>query len=215
MTIVSLKTGVTEGLRRIELSDGSSFSFKICYLPPVFINDLFTPGIAEGRTISVTEEEGFRFASACLRAEKAAFRLIARAEQSVFGLSRKLGKKGHEPACVSAVIAHLCECDFLDDRRYARLWLETRLNRQSSSPWRLKAALSSRGIERNDVDLALKETLDDDTEFRLLQRFAEKIKRKQVAKGGDHESATAQQSLKYRLRSEGFSTPAIQRFFED
>ena len=216
MTIVSVKSGAEGKSKRIELSDGSFYSFKTCYLPPVGNNEsLYTPGVAEGRKISATEEEGFRFASACFRAEKTALQLIARAEQSIFGLTRKLKKRSHDPACVRAVIAQLCELKLIDDRRYARLWLETRINRQSSSPWRLLAALRSRGIDRNDAESAVKEALDDDTEFQLLQRYVEKIKRKQAKNSSQENAAAARQSLKYRLKSEGFSTPAIQRFFEE
>ncbi|MCL2128065.1 MAG: regulatory protein RecX, partial [Treponema sp.] len=98
MTIVSIKQDAGGELRRMELSDGSLFSFKTCYLPPVCEDEsLCGPG-AEGLEISAAEEEGFRFASSCLRAEKAALRLIARAEQNVFGLARKLEKRGHDAA---------------------------------------------------------------------------------------------------------------------
>ena len=229
MTIISIKSGTDEELRKIELSDGSSYTFKTCYLPPVFADeDFFAPGSAEGRPLSGAEEDGFRSASACLRAEKAALQLIARAEQSVFGLTRKLKKRRHDPACIQAVIARLCELELLDDRRYARLWLESRINRQASSPWRLLTALRSRGIDRNDADSALKEVLGDEAEFQLLLRYAEKLNRKHerirtrdhTAKTGEQESAAAgrrcdTQALKYQLKSEGFSTSAIQRFFEE
>ncbi|MDR0495281.1 MAG: recombination regulator RecX [Treponema sp.] len=219
MTIISIKTGADEDLRRIELSDGSLFSFKINYLPPVFLNDgLYTPGepdVAEGREINADEEEGFRFASACLRAEKVALQLITRAEQTVFGLSHKLEKRGHDSACVRAVVARLCELGLVDDRRYARLWLESRLDRQasrSSSPRRLFAALRARGIDRRDTEAALKETLDAEAELRLLERYARKMRRKH---GDDDDSAAARRALRYTLKSEGFSSSAIQIFFEE
>jgi len=220
VVVISIKYGTDEELRKVELSDGSFFSFRTCYLPPALLSEnIFTPGADESRQLGGDEEEGLRFASACLRAEKAALQLIARAEQSVFGMERKLKKRGHDPACVSAVIDRLCEMELIDDRRYARLWLETRISRQASSPWRLSAALRSRGIDRADADSALKETLDEEAEFRLLQRYAEKLARKQERKrtaktAGQDSAAAALQTLKYRLRSEGFSTPAIQRFFE-
>ena len=49
------------------------------------------------------------------RAEKAALRLIARAEQCSGGLARKLEKRGCTAASVSAVILQLCELDLLND----------------------------------------------------------------------------------------------------
>jgi regulatory protein len=245
MTIISVKTGSADssnisgaGFRRIELSDGSLFSFKTCYLPPVFAEDLYTPGLAEGREINPSEEAGFRQASACLRAEKTALRLIARAEQCLFGLRHKLERRGHDAACIGAVLARLAELQLIDDRRFARFWLETRMLR-SSSPWRLLASLRSRGIDRNDAEAALKSVLDDETEFALLQRYVAKLRRSRAAgiraalNGGraaspktaalpasgapaaERSQESSFRSLKYILKNEGFSTAAVERFLEE
>jgi len=213
MTIVSIKTGSDEDVRRIEFSDGSLFSFKICYLPDESAAGGLAGGLADGCEINAAEEENFRFASACLRAEKAALRLIARAEQTTFGLSRKLEKRGHDAACTRAVISRLCETGLLDDCRYARLWLESRINRQAASPRRLLAALQSRGIDRRDAEAAVQETLDDETEQQLLERYVQKLKRTNKLKNDD-DSGSAQRSLRYVLKGEGFSFSAIQYFFD-
>jgi len=205
MTIISIKHESADGLRRIELSDGSLFSFKTCYLPLVF-------NTAEGIEINEAEEEGLRFASACLRAEKTALRLIARAEQTTLGLTRKLEKRGHDSACIRGVISQLCESGLLDDRRYARLWLDARISRQRTSPRRLLIALSARGIDRDDTAFALKEALDDEAEFLLLKRYVEKLQRKRKLNSDD---GNDRRSLKYLLKSEGFSSLAIQRFLAE
>jgi len=198
---------------RIELADGSFFSFKPCYFPPVFIDEsLYTPGVADGCEINADEEEAFRFASACLRAEKHALQLIARAEQTVFGISRKLEKRGHKAACVRAAVGQLSDLGLLDDRRFAGLWLESRLCRQVSTPRRLFAGLYSRGVDRNDAETALREILDSETEQRLLERYVQKQRRKINA--ASDEDPAARRSLKYLLKGEGFSHSAIQIFFE-
>ena len=204
LTIVSLKSET--GVLRIELSDGSLFSFKSCYLSSPYIVD----GYVAGREINADEEEAFRFASACLRAEKRALQLIARAEQTIFGLSRKLQKRGHDHDCIRAVVAQLCELNLLDDRRYARLWLESRISRQATSPRRLLAAIRSRGIDRHDAEAALKETLDAEAERLLLDRYVQKLRRKgAVADDIDNDPAILR-SLRYTLKNEGFSSLAIE-----
>ena len=187
------------------------FSFKPCYLSSAYIADDY----AIGREINADEEEAFRFASACLRAEKRALQLIARAEQTAFGLSRKLKKRGHDTACINAVTAQLCALNLLDDRRYARLWLESRISRQATSPRRLLAALRSRGIDRHDAEAALKETLDDEAEQQLLERYVQKLRRKgNVADDADNDPEGANsailRSLRYTLKNEGFSSLAIE-----
>ena len=217
MTIISIKTGTGAEFRRIELSDGSFFSFKTCYLPPIFIDDaLYTPGTAEGREIGAGEEAGFRFASACLRAEQAALRLIARAEQNLAGLSRKLERRGHGQDCVRTVVSRLAELELLDDRRFARLWTESRLGR-AKSPRRLLSGLCVRGIDRDDAEAALNAVLDAETETALLGRFAAKQGRRGAAlrfRFSGSEAENARRFLKFTLKSEGFSAAAIERFFE-
>jgi regulatory protein len=211
MIIVSLKTeaaGACLTKSEVELSDGSLFSFRNCYLPAEILNALANFNTIEGREITAEEEAGFRHASACLRAEKAALRLIARAEQCTQGLSRKLQRRGHESPCVNAVISRLLELKLLDDRRFAQLWLESRL-RLARSPRRLLVSLCGRGIDRDDGEAALKAALDEETETAMLARFAKKYARK-AARGGE----AVTRSLKHLLKSEGFSQAAIARFLD-
>jgi len=205
-----------------ELADGSSFLFRTCYLPQVLASIDATDGV-EDQDLGHIEEEDFRFASSCFGAEQIALRLIARAEQTAFGLGRKLEKRGFNSTCVRAVIARLCELDLLDDRRYARFWLELRLNWQATSPTRLLTGLRSKGIDREDAGSALREALDDETELRLLERFLQKHQSKRKGKGmgprssgdADADTDTARRSLKYMLRSEGFSSLAIETVFDE
>jgi regulatory protein len=137
-----------------------------------------------------------------LRAEKIALRLIARAEQCTGGLTRKLERRGFDSACINEVISKLTELKLLDDNRFARLWLESRL-RLPRSPRRLLSSLCARGIDHDDAQTALKNILDEETEMSLLARFAKKYSRKT---DGDS------RSLKYLLKNEGFSSLAIKQF---
>jgi regulatory protein len=176
------------------------FSFKICYLSPLFFDDTcYIPG----REVSPDEEERFRFANACLRAEKAALRLVARAEQTVFGLSRKLEKAGHSAACVRAVAEQLADMGILDDRRFAGYWLRSRLATRAGTPRRLLAGLCSRGIDRDDAVKALREALNLENETALLKRYVEKHRLIPV------------ESLRFLFKREGFSYEAIKYFREN
>jgi regulatory protein len=139
-----------------------------------------------------------------LRAEKTALRLIARAEQCSGGLARKLKKRGFDTVSINRVISQLAELDLLDDSRFARLWLQSRL-RFTRSPRRLLSSLCARGVDRNDAETALKAVLDKDTEFALLAQLVRKCPQKN--RGGAL-------SLKFFLKSEGFSTAAIHQFLE-
>ena len=186
-------------------------TLRLCYLPPVFIDKDFISTLGEGRELSSEETDGFRFAGNCLRAEKAALRLITRAEQNLRGLSRKLQKRGHEPACIQPVLSRLADLGLLDDQRFVRLWLESRLSGRTDSPRRLLSSLRARGIERADAESGLRAALDLDTEWELLLRYVNKLKKSRSFRK-NFDKTGAGRSLKFILKSEGFSPQAIQKF---
>ena len=214
MTLVSLKTGDENNanLLKIELSDGSSLKIKDFYLNSHYNSSVSWESYSSfepGREISSDEEEAFRFSADCYKAERAGTRLIARAEQTQAGLSRKLETRGHDPACVRAVMDWFVETDLVNDERYAERWLRSRLSRKSGKipgPRRLSLALGNRGIAREALRSAFDKILDEDTEFALLERFMAKDRSGKM---------TGSYSLRGRLKYEGFSSPAINRYFDE
>ena len=220
MTLVSVKTGTENNtnLFKIELSDGSKFKIKEFYLNYFLgtpLSTAKTPSSSktddffkEGRDISPNEEKAFRFSSACCKAEKAGSRLIARAEQNQNGLTKKLIYRGHDKECISAVLAWFVETEMVNDRRYAERWLRSRLSRKSgkiSGPRRLSAALGNKGIGREALWNAFDTILDEETEFSLLERF---LSKKRMA-------SLSGNTLKSRLRYEGFTSSVINRYFNE
>ena len=203
MTIVSLKNGTQYGAEhsKVEFSDGTSLYIKDCYLNGQF------GSFKAGSEISYDEEEKLRFADACFRAEQTGKRLIARAEQTEVGLSRKLQNRGHDSACVSVVMARFIINDLVNDERYAERWLRFRLKSgRVSGPRQLFFALGNRGLSRESIKKAFDKALDEETEFTLLQRFL--VKKHSRAKSGAY-------SLRGRLRYEGFSSIVINRYFDE
>lgn len=208
MTLVSIDSGSSAELRRIKLSDGSLFSLRICYLAGYGGED-FDRRFVEGGEISTGEAGVLRFAAACLRAERTALRLIARAEQTVPGLTVKLKRRGFEGSCILAALRRLEELDIVNDRRFAALWIQSRLARRAESPRRLLTALRSRGIGQEDAEAALKCFLNFQNESVLLRGYIKKHRLFPLA-----EQAGAR-SLKYRLKYEGFSSAVIQDYWEE
>ena len=144
------------------------------------------------------------FISTCSKAEKAALRLIARAEQTSFGLAVKLERKGFEAAVVREVIEQLLDRKLLDDERFAELWIRSCLVRKAPSPIWLQASLMKRGIDRDSSLRAIKKVLDYDTEYALLLKYIEKM---------DVSKNKKQINLKTKLKSEGFSYETLERIF--
>ncbi|MDR2029237.1 MAG: recombination regulator RecX [Treponema sp.] len=222
MTVVSIKTTGPEAgplISRIGLSDGSLFSFNHTYLPPFWQGGAF---FLPGKELLGDELEAVRFAAACFRTERAALRLVARAEQTRAGLARKLEHRGHTPSCIRVVISHLADLEVVSDQRYAGLWLQSRLARGAHSPLQLLNALSNRGIDRDTARAALKSALDFEHELALLGRYLTKSVTKSVAKSVTKSAATGRFSgagkdsfLKQRLKHEGFSPSVVQWFWEE
>ena len=214
MTLVSLKNGTLDNanLLKFEFSDGTFLKVKDFYLNFYYKSPVswdFYTSFEPGREISPDEEAAFRFCEYCFRAEKTGMRLIARAEQTQAGLSRKLEARGHDTACVRAVMAWFTEEDLVNDERYAERWLRSRLSRSNGKipgPQRLSAALGNRGIKREAIRNAFDKVLDEDAEYALLERFIKKDKNSKV---------TGSYSLRSRLRYEGFSSPVINRYLDE
>lgn len=133
--------------------------------------------------------------------------MIARAEQCTNGLARKLEKRGVDSQCINEVISRLLELNLIDDRRFARLWLESHL-RLTRSPRRLLVSLCRRGIDRDDAEAAIKTALNEEAEQEMLKRFAKKYSRKL------NQNKDAR-SVKFFLKTEGFSPQVIQQFLEE
>ncbi|MDR0552234.1 MAG: recombination regulator RecX [Spirochaetaceae bacterium] len=100
-----------------------------------------------------------------------ALKLVSRAEQCGAMLTRKLRQRGYSGKDAAAAIEKLEENGLLDDSRFARLWLQSRIARKTENPRKLAAGLLAKGINERIVRAALKETLPTETEFTLLTRY--------------------------------------------
>jgi regulatory protein len=206
MTIVSFKDGADNaaGVIKIGLSDETSLIVKNCYLNVNFETHSFETG----RELSPQEEETLRFAADCFKAERMGMRLIARAEQTETRLSYKLLGRGCSAACVQTVMARFVELDLVNDGRYAERWLRSHLARMGGKvpgPRKLSAGLRNRGIGRSIIKEAFDNALDEEAEFDLLQRFLAKNRKQSLGRS----------YLRSFLKYEGFSSPAIDRYFDE
>ena len=203
VTIVSLKTAQPreEGVVEAEFSNGSQFLFLDEYLPEALRSNLFA-----GMELTAQEEEALQFASYCYKAEKAALRLIARAEQSRLGLTAKLERRGYDPSVIKTVVSRLLERNLLDDERFAKFWVHSRLSYgKAQSPLWLRASLGKKGIDRNLSLKAVESLLDPETEYALLLKYLEKV--------GISDNKN-DSFLKTQLKNEGFSYEVLDRYFE-
>jgi len=152
------------------------------------------------------EEKTSEFDADCIKAEKIALRLIARAEQNSSGLAVKLEKRGVDPSIACQVIACLLEKGLLDDQRFAESWISAHLKtKKAQSPLWFLVSLQKRGVDMRVSLDAINKILDEETEFSLILEYIEKIDIRFKKNSG---------YLKSKLRRERFSPEVIDRFFD-
>jgi regulatory protein len=219
--IESVETG--EDCLKLTFDDGSVLAAGTAYLPPeytgafLYTDARFTPGAA----LDPETETALRRAAECLSAEKAALRLVARAEQCAAGLAIKLEQRRHSHAAVRAVLDRLLKLNLVNDARYAELWLKYRVNRGGRGPRALAAKLRSKGIDRKTVDAAFGAILTPGAEAALLRRRIEAAYRRPQSRSaktgfaGTAGNKDRNGELRCFLKSEGFSQSAIDAYFEE
>jgi SOS response regulatory protein OraA/RecX len=137
-------------------------------------------------------------------AEKAALRLVARAEQSQNGLLRKLRARGWSLAAAREAVSRLTESKLVDDGRFARLWADARLIRKIHSPRDLMTQLQSRGIARQTAKEAVQNAVAAYGEEKLAAAYLENNPKKETSS-----------ALKAKLRAEGFSPDTVAALFDN
>jgi regulatory protein len=98
-------------------------------------------------------------AAATARALELAYRYLSRRERTVYELRSHLVTRDLDPGAVDAAVEELTETGYLDDVRYARLFVEDKRRLARWGSGRIRSALLSRGVERGVIDAALSEEI--------------------------------------------------------
>lgn len=181
--IVQLKiAGLKQTLRgvlEITPDAGSAFFLRILYLSQhegcedcVLEEDFFPGAEFEGEKLV-----NIMHASLVYSVEAAAMSYLARAEQSRFGLTQKLLKKGMDKNDIALALDYLESEHLLDDRRFAGAWLRNRFITHSEGRIKLTAELSSRGVKKEAIKAALDDFFCEHTELELCSRALSKLRR--------------------------------------
>lgn len=90
-----------------------------------------------------------------------ALSLLGMAEHSEFMLRTKLRQRGFESPVVESVLAQLKEKNYLDDRRFANMWVASRLKRNPAGRSVLVSGLRAKGVSSQVAEEAVTELLDE------------------------------------------------------
>jgi regulatory protein len=137
-------------------------------------------------------------------AKQWAIKALTRRMHTVREIEKGLSRRGWSPETIQGVLDSLGALGYLDDAKFAEVWVTTRSERRLHGPLRLLADLRARGVEDEAAEAAVRNHLPPSKEVELARRAAA---RKKATLRETGIRATA--ALHRHLRSRGFSPDAI------
>ena len=170
MIVKTLVETSYSGMFKLTPEEGSAFFIRREYLTSLDF-DLIEQGF------ETTDEQTDELLDAGLTCavELKAVSFLARAEQSRFGLTRKLIEKKYDKKYIEAALTYLEGRGYLSDLRFATAWLNTRKINHYEGRSRLSAELANRGIARDIANKALDEFFSENDEDEICRKAYEKL----------------------------------------
>jgi len=133
-------------------------------------------GLHRGQVLSAADLEALRQAESRHQAYRDALRLLSYRPRSVSEVRARLAGRGYDPALVEATVARLQELGLLDDRAFARAWVESREMLRPRGRQALVAELRQKGVSAEVIASVLDEVLAEDESVRALQMARERAR---------------------------------------
>ena len=181
-----------EAFIEVSISNGASF----------FISDADyrTFPYSKGDEIPQGDLAKLEFGHKLILCRSKALSLLDLAEHSAFMLRTKLRQRGFEVSVIERVLEQLKEKNYLDDRRFAELWVRSRLKRNPAGKSVLISGLRAKGVGARDAEDVVSELLDEDA----LMEGARKV----YAKAARKKNSTPEK-IKAAMMQKGYSLSVI------
>ncbi len=204
MRVTDVRTGAS-GATTIVADGGSSFIVDLDLLREFGLDP---KSIVAGVELTEEAEAALHSAAEVRKAEARGLALLARSEQSSFMLKTKLLSRGFSESAVCLALERLATAGYLDDERFARSYLRSRLSRRRGreGPASLEAALRRHGIDSALAASSIAAVLDTEERREALNQAAVEALRRSK---GDFVAARS------RLVRLGFRASEISEVFEN
>jgi regulatory protein len=135
----------------------------------VYLDDEFAFGInimdavslRKGQELNEAEIAELRHKDAIVKAADNIANLLSYRPQSTQEIRQKLGKKDYEDVVIEAAIERMTRMGYLDDRNFARFWIESRSRSKPLGKQALTYELRQKGIADALVRELLEELVDE------------------------------------------------------
>jgi regulatory protein len=148
----------------VVLSDGTELK--------VLEEHLKTSGIGEGAELSRKRIRELGSAYGYARARESAMRLLRIRPRTELELRRRFKRLRTDRRITERVIADLKDEGRVDDRIFAKLWIEEKVGKGDCGRIRISRDLEAKGVDRRVIAEELKAALSDADELELAGRLA-------------------------------------------
>jgi regulatory protein len=179
----------------VTLSGGRSFT----------IPESEAAGFEAGTLLSTDEVAKLARIDQYLRGKEKAFRLLSIRSRTRQELATALENIDLDPAVTDGIIQELHDRGFIDDLRFAREYMQAKIEFKSLGPHRLRADLIRMGVKRSYIDQVLNETFTDVMQEELARRVA----RKRIGSGAL--DVRAVKRVSDALKRKGFDFEVVNR----
>lgn len=145
------------------------------------------------------------------KARQYVFRLLSCRERSRKEVAEKLKGKKFAPTIIEKTLKYFERIDLLNDERFARLWVCSRLNFNPRSSWLIGQELGQKGVEKELIDRVIEEEILPGREKSMALDLA----RKRWRYYKKDEPFSARRKIISYLARRGFSLDLIKQVIEE
>jgi len=145
------------------------------------------------------------------KAKVYAFLLLRYRPRTVAEFKEKLNKRGFSEEVISELTADFKKRGLLDDAKFAKMWLQSRMSLKPVGKARLKQELKAKGISEFDIEDALSNSSIEFNECDAAKALAQK--RLEQLSGLD--KITIKRRLSAFLQRRGFSYEAVSKVIKE
>lgn len=138
-----------------------------------------------------------------IEARNKAFHLLSYRERTIKEIRDRLKKKDFSAEVIEKVITYLLEKDYLNEQRFAEMWIRSRINHHPRGRKLIYKELKDKGVERKIINSALDEYLSREKELEMASYLMNKWLRRRK----DEDSSSYK--LKNYLARKGFNYDMI------
>lgn len=142
-----------------------------------------------------------------IRAAAYANRIYSIRPRSINEMAEKLRQKGFSQEAVEFVIEDFKKKSLLDDKKFAKLWVESRMSLRPKGEFLLRQELGQKGIDTEIIEAALEEARREYNE----EDIAKELAVARLKTFGKLNKLKAKKRIFDYLRRRGFSTDVVYR----